>query len=52
MLHGRETGVVQQQVHGFYGSVASIFEQLVNRRDSPHTRRAYRDDIMAFVGPH
>lgn len=49
VLHGRATSAVQEQVEGFYANVAGIFELWVNRRDSPHTRRAYRDDIMAFV---
>ncbi|HEX3866436.1 MAG TPA: site-specific integrase, partial [Gemmatimonadaceae bacterium] len=29
--------------------MASIFEMWVARRESPHTQRAYRDDVMAFV---
>lgn len=49
VLSGRETEAVQAQVEGFYSNVASIFELWVNRRESPHTRRAYRDDVMAFV---
>ena len=33
----------------FYFSVASIFETWVQRRKSPHTQRAYREDVMSFV---
>src|SRR5437899_7014513 len=33
----------------YYLSVAEIFERWVERRTSPHTRRAYRQDVMAFV---
>ena len=33
----------------FYASVAEVFERWVARRESKHTRRAYRQDVMAFV---
>lgn len=46
---GAGTAAVQAQVENFFFSVASIFESWVNRRKSPHTQRAYREDIMAFV---
>lgn len=49
ILHGRATPAVQEQVENFYASVAAIFELWVKRRESPHTRRAYRDDVMGFV---
>lgn len=49
VLDGRGTPAVQEQVERFYASVSAIFELWVNRRESPHTRRAYRDDVMAFV---
>lgn len=49
VLAGRETAHVAERVSTFYGSVASIFESWVNRRKSEHTRRAYREDVMAFV---
>ncbi|MBN8903213.1 MAG: tyrosine-type recombinase/integrase, partial [Rhodospirillales bacterium] len=48
VLLGRATPEVQRQVAGFYDSVAQIFERWVARRESPHTRRAYRRDVMAF----
>jgi hypothetical protein len=33
----------------FYASVAEIFERWVTRRESPHTQRAYRRDVMSLV---
>lgn len=48
VLLGRATPEVRRQVAGFYGAVAEIFERWVARRESPHTRRAYRRDVMAF----
>ena len=30
-------------------SIANIFERWVAGRDSPHTQRAYRQDVMALV---
>jgi len=36
-------------VRRFSSSVADIFERWVTRRESPHTQRAYRGDVMAFV---
>ena len=33
----------------FFSSVASILESWVARRQSRHTQRAYREDVMAFV---
>ncbi len=49
ILAGRHTDVAAAQVARFYGAVASIFEFWVTRRESPHTQRAYRDDVMAFA---
>ena len=40
---------VRKRVEQFYFSVASCFESWVKRRTSPHTQRAYREDVMAFV---
>lgn len=48
-LHDRDTPAVQEQVEQFYGGVATISDLWVNQRESPHTRRAYRDDLMTFV---
>ena len=40
---------MRQEVERFYLSVADIFERWITRRDSKHTQRAYRQDIMALV---
>jgi integrase/recombinase XerC len=49
VLLGRATPEVAAQVRGFYDAVAAIFERWVARRPSRHTRRAYRQDVMAFA---
>jgi site-specific recombinase XerD len=48
VLLGRSTPAVERQLDDFYASVADVFERWVARRESPHTRRAYRRDVMAF----
>ena len=49
ILAGRHTAAVEAQVRSFYLSVADIFERWVTRRQSLHTQRAYRQDVMDFV---
>lgn len=49
ILAGRDTPAVRERVREFFSSIASIFESWVTRRQSPHTQRAYRADVMAFV---
>src|SRR5438067_1327084 len=49
ILAGNATPAIRQRVHEFFSSIASIFESWVARRQSPHTQRAYREDVMAFV---
>jgi len=49
ILAGAQTPAVRQRVEEFFSSVASIFEAWVSRRQSPHTQRAYREDVMSFV---
>jgi site-specific recombinase XerD len=49
ILAGHVTPDTQERVEHFYFSVAAIFETWVKRRQSPHTRRAYREDVMAFA---
>mgnify|MGYP003373411433 CR=1 FL=1 len=49
ILGGRETPEVRAQAESFFSNVATIFEAWVSRRESPHTQRAYRDDVMTFV---
>ena len=38
------------RIENFCRSIDDIFETWVNRCNSPHTRRAYREDVMAFAG--
>lgn len=40
---------MQKRVEQFYLSVADIFETWIKRRKSPHTQRAYRQDVEAFI---
>ena len=49
ILAGRETPAVRRRVEDFFGSVEQIFESWVRRRKSPHTQRAYRQDVMSFL---
>jgi integrase/recombinase XerC len=49
ILLGRSTPAVRERVHGFFSSLASLFEAWVARRNSAHTQRAYREDVMAFL---
>lgn len=49
ILAGQSTKAMVGRVERFYFSVGAILEAWVNRRKSPHTRRAYRQDIEAFI---
>jgi site-specific recombinase XerD len=49
ILAGNATPAIRSRVEQFFSSVASIFESWVGRRQSAHTQRAYREDVMAFV---
>src|SRR3954471_6183824 len=49
ILIGAATPTIRRRVEQFFFSVASCFEFWVKRRQSPHTQRAYREDVMAFV---
>src|ERR1039458_1140371 len=49
ILIGTQTPVVRRRVESFFFSVSSCFEAWVARRHSPHTQRAYREDVMSFV---
>lgn len=46
---GHVTAAAVKRVNAFYGAIAQIFEAWVNRSESPHTRRAYRKDVLSFV---
>jgi site-specific recombinase XerC len=49
MLSGSATPAVKSKVEQYYLSVAEFFELRVQRRESPHTQRAYRGDVMTFI---
>jgi site-specific recombinase XerD len=49
ILAGTTPDQIQERVDRFFLSVARIFEAWVARRSSPHTQRAYRHDVMAFI---
>lgn len=49
ILAGNATSAIRQRVGQFFYSLTSLFESWVTRRKSPHTQRAYREDIMTFV---
>lgn len=49
LLTGNETPAVRQAVDNFYSALEEIFEAWVARRQSPHTQRAYRKDVLSFV---
>jgi integrase/recombinase XerC len=49
ILAGTATPKIRSRVEEFVFSVASIFESWLTRRSSPHTQRAYREDVMSFV---
>src|SRR6266404_4694668 len=49
ILLGKSTPDVQHDVERFYFSLAGLYESWLNRRPSPHTRRAYDQDVMNFA---
>jgi site-specific recombinase XerD len=49
ILLGKATPEVQEQVGAFCFSIPELYESWLNRRPSPHTKRAYDQDIMAFA---
>ena len=49
VLLGTWTPEVEPKVKRFSFNVAEIFESWFNRRTSPHTQRAYRQDVMSLV---
>jgi site-specific recombinase XerD len=50
ILAGQQTPVVKEKVKKFYASIAVLFELWIGRRRSPHTQRAYRQDVMGLIG--
>jgi integrase/recombinase XerC len=49
VLVGHLTPDVRRRVEKFYASVAELFEAWVAHRRSPHTQRAYRQDVNCFI---
>ena len=49
VLVGHLTPEVRRRVENFYASVADQFEAWVGRRKSPHTQRAYHQDVECFI---
>src|SRR3954452_13585160 len=49
ILLARTTPEIGKRVEQFCLSLAEIFESWVNRHRSPHTQRAYRGDVEAFL---
>src|SRR5260370_30829046 len=46
---GSVTQVKKKRTEEFYGSIAEMFEAWIKRRRSPHTQRAYRQDVMGLM---
>ncbi len=49
ILAGQSTKSMERRVERFYFSVGAVFEAWVKKRTSPHTQRAYRQDVMAMI---
>lgn len=49
ILSDQNTPAVKLRVQQFYGSLAEMFEAWLARRKSPHTKRAYRQDVMSLA---
>lgn len=49
ILAGQNTPTIKLKVQEFYSSIADLFELWIGRRRSPHTQRAYRQDVMGLV---
>jgi site-specific recombinase XerD len=49
ILLGNATPHAQEKIEQFFFSVGTMFDAWVQRRTSPHTQRAYRQDVLAFV---
>ena len=49
ILTGQQTPAVTKKVERFYLSIEEMLERWLERRPSPHTQRAYRQDINALI---
>src|SRR5438309_10563794 len=47
---GYHTHSVEEKVRRFALGVPEMLERWISRRASPHTRRAYRQDLFTFIG--
>lgn len=43
-------GPPAERLRSFYESIPELLESWLGRRASPHTQRAYRSDVLTFVG--
>lgn len=50
ILDGYYTASVEDKVRRFILNVPEMLERWINRRASPHTQRAYRQDLFTFIG--
>src|SRR5690348_1726594 len=50
ILDGCYTLSVEQKARRFVLGVPEMLERWISRRASPHTRRAYRQDLFTFIG--
>jgi site-specific recombinase XerD len=49
VLAGHLTPALQARTESFFRGVAGMFERWAARRESSHTQRAYRRDVLSFV---
>src|SRR5689334_13799331 len=49
ILQGAATPELASRVERFYSQIHEAFERWVERRESPHTQRAYRGDVLSFI---
>ncbi len=49
ILHGHDTPDLQRRLHRFYLAIPEILEAFISRCHSKHTKRAYRQDMTAFL---
>jgi site-specific recombinase XerD len=50
ILEGCYTLSVEEKAWRFVASVPEMLERWISRRASPHTQRAYRQDLFTFIG--
>ncbi len=50
ILEGYHTITVEQRVQHFILNLPEMLERWISRRSSPHTQRAYRQDLFTFIG--